>query len=411
MDLLEIKGLPRILLLTSHPPGSIGIGGAFLSALCRVYPHNRICCFAPSLAKLHTIAADMKWMPIELCELPRQHGIRRLGHTVEKLTTPLTQQVSRMTQCLSLVKRAVEFGQAHDVDLVWAVLDHPAIIGIANEITTQLKARLVTMVWDPPELLMDNLHYDLLSRRITMQAFARLLRRAESCAVASELMKEEYHQRYHVAKPLVMIKSGSNRIVPASKLKSADRFVIGFAGSLYATREWDALLNALSSINWQLESRQISIRFLGNNLSLRARSGMVIDFLGWRPADETLQLLSECDIAYLPYWLDEKHSQAVRLCFPNKLSTYIAAGLPVLYHGPADSSPAHFMTRFPVGLCCQLTEAQPIVETLRRFITDPELYSSAVMAGQQALDEYLHPNTFYAHFAELLNIDGNELSI
>src|SRR4051812_21995569 len=114
--------VPRILLLTAHPPGSVGIGGLYLSTLCQVYPHHSICCFSISLPKVSASISGMAWMPMQICQLPRQAGVRRLGPIVEKLTRPFIQHAVRLLAFPALVKRAVEFGQAYHVDLVWAVL-------------------------------------------------------------------------------------------------------------------------------------------------------------------------------------------------------------------------------------------------------------------------------------------------
>jgi hypothetical protein len=405
--------VPHILLLTAFPPGGVGIGGLFLSSLCKVYPRDSICCFSIALPKVSDVAPDMAWLPMKIHRMPRQNGIRRLGAFIEKLTEAIVQYYIQFVVLPKLIDNAVEFALAHNVNMVWAVLDHPVIIAIANEVTARLKARQITMVWDPPELLMENFGYHAFLRGSIMRKFAQALANSECCAVASDGMQEYYHQRYHTARSVVMIYTPLSQTPNAHPphLKSQEQFVIGYAGSLYALDEWNALLIALNSINWQLEGREISIRVLSNNVALRARTKMNVEYLGWRSTDETMKQLAECDIAYLPYWFAPEKRLAVKLCFPNKLATYLSAGLPILFHGPADSSPAHLLKRFPAGISCSFIETETIIESVRKFIVDPSFYESAVEAADNAVKNYLHPMIFYQHFADMLSIDVTQLAI
>jgi hypothetical protein len=136
---------------------------------------------------------------------------------------------------------------------------------------------------------------------------------------------------------------------------------------------------------------------------------MPIEYLGWQSPEKTIELMSQVDVTYLPYWFDRSHSLSVRLCFPSKLTTYLAAGRPVLFHGPKDSSPAHFFSRFPVGLCCHSLEEPEIIESLRRFIIDRKFYALATQAGQAALDQELDLRVFRRRFATLIGIEEEEL--
>ena len=190
------------------------------------------------------------------------------------------------------------------------------------------------------------------------------------------------------------------------------QFVIGFAGSLYASREFEALLAALARVDWRIDGHDVKVKLMGHHgsCSLIGRSRMNLEYLGWRSLEETVDLLAETDVAYLPYWFDPAFSDSVRLCFPNKLTTYLTAGKPVLFHGPADSAPARFFRRFPAGLCCHSLEAPAIIECLRRFVGDRDLYQSAACASQDALDQELNERAFVSHFADLIGVDPADLT-
>jgi hypothetical protein len=255
-----------------------------------------------------------------------------------------------------------------------------------------------------------NLEADQHSHCITKREFERVLLMSDRCGVTSEWMGEEYRERYGV-EPVVLIHGihPNMKKSPTEELVSNKKFTIGFAGSLYAIHEWQALISALSKVKWHIEGRDVNIRFLGAKAPPSLHNSMPIEYLGWRSVEETVKLMSEVDIVYLPYWFDESHSLSVRLCFPTKLPTYLAAGKPVLFHGPRDSSPARFFRRFPVGLCCHSLEEGEIVKTIRRFITDREFYALAAQACQIAFDTEINLRVFRRRFANLIGIAEEQL--
>jgi len=310
----------------------------------------------------------------------------------------------------ALKAKVVEFARRHGVELVWAVLNGPTLIYLARRVAAGLGVPLVATVWDPPERFALDLQIDPASRRIMLRDFANTLRTAVRSSVISEEMRHEYKYRYGIES--VVLRHGVHpglRRFAGKEPNGESPFMIGFAGNSYATHEWQALLSALSSTNWCLDGRDVTVRVLGGSVHLQAQGRMRIEYLGWRSLEETVELISEVDVAYLPYWFDQSHRLSVRLCFPTKLATYLAAGRPVLYHGPEDSSPAQFLRRFPAGLCCHSLEESQIIESLRRLATDRELYTLAVQAGQMALDEELDLRVFLRRFAALIGIEEGEL--
>ena len=136
---------------------------------------------------------------------------------------------------------------------------------------------------------------------------------------------------------------------------------------------------------------------------------MQIEYLGWRPVRETIKVMAQTDVTYLPYWFDKSRQFFVHLCFPNKLSTYLAAGRPVIYHGPEESSVAKFFQRFPVGPCCYSLEPDAIVDSLNRLISDPRFYAYSVRAGQDALNKELSLEVLRRRFASLMGIEESQL--
>ena len=410
--------VPRLLLLTGTTPGSPGVGGIFLHDLCISYPRESICCFTIAPLDHCATAKDLDWLPMDSAPLLAARDFRawdflgdRASRLLARRSVPYVNIMNvNVMNTPALVARAVEFGREHRVDMVWTVLNSPALFSFARRVATELGSRLVVTVWDPPERLMTDQAIDRLTSRVLLHEFGRALSQSTRCGVASEGMAEAYKGEYRVD-PVVLIHGAhpDQRRPPGTQLTGQGQFVIGLAGSLYASREWQALLSALSKADWRLEGRDVTVRVLGGGVSVSARTKTRIEYLGWRSFQETVELISHVDVAYLPYWFDKAYSLSVRLCFPNKMTAYLAAGRPVLFHGPEDSSAARFIRRYPVGLCCHSLKESEIIDSLTRFIRDKELYASCARASQVALDEELDLRVFRRRFAKLIGIEEGDL--
>ena len=200
-----------------------------------------------------------------------------------------------------------------------------------------------------------------------MHRFGDAIRGSVRCAVASSEMKEAYERRYGTpCVPMIHGLPESQWIPPTGMRPPNEPFVIGYAGSLYARREWDALIAALGAARWRIGGRDTIVRVLAAGLDVRVTGPARIEFLGWHSTTDAVKILSDCDVCYVPYWFDEAFRPGVELSFPNKVSLYLAAGRPILYHGPERATPTRFLERWPVGVSCHSLEPQPIADALTR---------------------------------------------
>ena len=317
------------------------MGGTFLRDLCDWYPHQSICCVAIGPPSVRSEDPSLDWLPVLYLETPRVQGFGRGGPLLNHLSGLLFRTHTNLRRVPAIVDRAVRFGREQPVSLVWAVLNTPTVIRCARAVALALDVPMVTTVWDPPERLIHEAGFDRLSRVSVLREFGKALRQSARCGVASDPMAEDYKERYDVT-PVVLIHGLHSRHwrTPARVPSRNGQLVIGFAGSLYATDTWDALLAALGQAGWEIDGRSVRIRVLGKQMSFSLEEQAHIDYMGWKSLDETVEALSDVDISYLPYWFDESHSLSVRLCFPNKLSAYLAAGRPVFFMVPGTLPPA-----------------------------------------------------------------------
>ena len=346
---------------------------------------------------------------------------RWLGHSHRKMALPFNDIPwclrAFKRQCLPVlhvllrlvrVPRAVkdvEFLIAQKkVKAIWAVLGSPATIYVAQLVASRTGLPLIGLVWDPPERWILEGQVDRFNGIRMLSAFDWCIRHCKSLGVASEGMQAGYQKRYGMhSEVLIHGVSTDLQMTPPRAVNEGDWFTIAFAGSLYASQEWEAFVAALDATDWQIAGKRIRVRTLGSAIRMTSKRGVQVEYCGWRPVPEVIRIISESDVSYLPYFISPRWRQIVDECFPNKLSVYVAAGKPVFFHGPEDCSPARFLKRYPAGVCCGSLEKSDILNKLRILAEDSDLYEqSCLMANRAFLDE-LNETVFLKRFERLLS--------
>jgi glycosyltransferase involved in cell wall biosynthesis len=403
----------KILLLTDIPPCKNFTAGLVLDQLCRFLPHDSIACVSVTYSGLNVrISPDLQWIPIQYIRRPHEvwppilpipHRLKEAIHL--RLYRYNDVAIRRITA------KAVEYGRAFRADTLWCTLEGQSLIRLAIPVAQGLGVPLLTEVFDPPTWeLRDNSAHRLLKERL-LNEFANAIRYSRMCATASWLMAEQYAHDYG-ANTVAFLPSLEHRFAmpPAKEMNSGKELIIGLAGQVYATNEWKALVTALNAADWKVGNRTVRIRLLGKyRKSLIADRAERIEHLGWHTQENTVKLLSEADILYCPYWLDPGFKTEARLSFPSKLATYLAAGRPVLFHGPEYASPAQFLKENEAGFACHSNEASHLIEALTTLATDMSLYSRLTYNGRIAFDKYLTLYSLRKSFARFLGVEEDFL--
>ena len=400
-------GVPRLLLFTPVAPMPSGVGGIFLHDLCRMYPGESLAACVvsddPASVRIPYLPADRTLA----VPRPPEYGFNRLGRHVTRATRAVAERWVRRRHVASVVHSAARFGKRFGAALLWVPLSSPTALHAAAPLARELGVPLLTTVWDPPEYWLR--HYwglEGAALAALMRSFADAMRVSVRCGVMSEEMARTYREQFGTAGVVMRHGIAEERwLPPAAGLAADATLTIGFAGSMYARDEWQALLRALDSVDWRVAGRRVRVRVCGPGWDLPLASRAHVELLGWRTVDETIALMSECDLCYLPYWLAPEFAVVTRLAFPTKLSTYLASGRPVLFHGPADSSPAHFFGKYRAAACCHSDAAPALIGAITSLVEDPAAYARAVREGRRALAAEFTQRLFRQRFADLLGID------
>jgi hypothetical protein len=384
----------KVLLISDVPPCDDFTAGIVLSAMVRFLPRGRVCCFAvvnPLISfrmspEFGSIPAEFHRKPLENWSwLPQKLLSNRFASLVSRAGETYTSG----REVKSLIARAIAFGRKQQVDRVWVVLQGQTTIRMALAVAEGLNVPLHCQVWDPFSWWAKANRLDDYTARKTQELFDRTIERSAAVATASQPMADYFRDRFHTkaipvisSYPCAMARSAAAEPHPGASV------TIGIAGQFYAADEWLRLLAVLEAANWSAGGRRVSIVAMGPARPPAMPSSHVT-FLGWKSQTEAVGLLNDCDFLYCPYPFDPAMEEVARLSFPSKLVLYLAAGRPVIFHGPAYSAAARYIADRDCGILATSLSAEGILPEIEQLAGNPQLYCEMTSKARQAfLDDF-----------------------
>lgn len=397
------KAIPRFLLLTGTAPTPDGVGGIILDDLSRFLSNDRLAVAhvvqnTKARETLTSSGTVMRGISVPYdCRPESKWG--RPGRAIAWLGMWLRNRRSLQRGTVD----CVAFAKDQAVTEIWAVLDVPATIEMAVSVARQLDKPLKVMVWDDIEHNIRYFGLDRLTAKRLRRRFAVAVRHAVRCAVIGETMQAEYSKRY--GRIGVIVRHGADQFtVPRTTGEDVRTVRIGFAGSVTARTAFDQLLATLDDLNWEIAGRPVTLVLMGGRFDLWSRVPRRIECLGWRSVQQTIEALSGCTLNYLPQPFEPDWRPFSELSFPSKLTTYLAAGVPILLHSPANASLPRFLAKHPFGELCTELDSSLLKQALRRIALDHDLRLASVAAAKRALSEDFSTKRFHSSFAEFLGV-------
>lgn len=400
----------KFLLLTDCVPSPHSTAGIMVAHLCRLFPKGSLCCFAVVNEGVPA-AADLNWMPLQCEFAPRQIMSHFDLAKVQSWYSFAYQQIVARRKLAKLVPEIVRFAQAQGVEAIWCQLQGLNLIRLARPVAEKLGVPLFTQVLDPPTFILRLGRIDCYTRLAILKEYGRAISLSERTAAISPAMAEDLQRDYGTE--TVVVRPGFHRQFAqpiATEPTSSDTFAICIAGQGYASDEVFALMSALNSVNWQLAGKQIVVRFLGRRVELASLVPARIEYHGFHAQASSMEVLHNSDLLYAAYWLDPSYAIEVRQAFPSKLSTYLAAGRPVLFHGPLGCSPDTFLAEHDAVFRCHSNDRAKILEVLERAIVDRDEYAAVAYGGRTAFEEHLTLERQRDAFAQFLGVDAETLN-
>lgn len=304
-----------------------------------------------------------------------------------------------------ILPRIVEFGKSFGVEKIWLNLQGQTMVRLARPVADALQVPLCAQIWDPFGWWLRANRIDSQTANELTCEFNRVIERCECVAVVSWSMAEHYRARYGVKTiPVIPGISDSLSNQPIFAGNESGDFIIGMAGQLYALAEWHRLLEALSLLNWRVGDRCIRVRIFGKNFEIHTSDRVRCEFMGWRDQSEVVQLLTESDLNFIPYWFDPSFKEEAENSFPSKMSTYCAAAKPILVHAPEYATPTAFVRQHDIGYCVASPSVSELADTIREAVIDSDARFRKAHNAADCFSKYLSTSCMRKSFQEFLKL-------
>jgi hypothetical protein len=341
--------LPRTLLLTRWAPDARYAGGEDLRKRIGRVPHERV-----RWAYLARPVRDGALrLPAHAAFPPKALHYRLLGSAWHYYYLHAF-QAGRMAR--KIAKWCAEFRP----ELLWVASDMEGIT-VAGRLAALLRVPVHLTAYDAFETCRF-FGVPLVFYPYYLRAIKALMRRVSSLDAVSVELIEHIQRRFHpqpfrgtVTFPPSVEQDDLRHLPPATPPEERQEVRrIGFCGATRASnKQWDAFLKLLGRLEWRFEIQV----FADPDFFHRAPSppNVAVQFLPYLPTEmEVIRNLRARRIhaCYLGLWKDEKRALFARTSLSSKLSTYAAAGLPVIVDAPEDSVAWRLVGRHGAGILC-----------------------------------------------------------
>jgi glycosyltransferase involved in cell wall biosynthesis len=391
----------KLLFLTDFPPCKEYTGGLVIDRLFNfVEPGQRYGFFIinPDIPVVPNPELDIVF---ERVDKPRESANRPTKDFRGELNAFREQTRQKLVNSKSLADMVQRFVEKHQIDAVWAIIEGQTIVRVTLELQRRLQIPIHVMVWDPIDWWLRANEIDVLTQIWVKMDFDRVIRSARSCATASWAMSEQYEKKYGVRCVPVISSIPAELAQPAAEaLVNGKTFTIGLAGQLYALDEWKRLISSFESCDWNVDGLHIKMKLLGGFPSPVINDH--IEYMGQQSQADAIKILSQLDSCFCPYPFSAEMRDVSNTSFPSKLTTYLAAGRPTLFHGPATSSPAKFIEKHRVGIVVGAESELDLISAVRTLICDQKMYRQLCKNSHSIFKEFFTVDKMRQAFNETL---------
>lgn len=388
----------RLLVISVIPPTFDTSGGIMMCHQDDIIKNVDVSYYVTNCRGLYRIPSEYKCQNRSYCFLPKTISVFR---NITRKLNIIVRWVSQLTEKV-IINQAVKLGRKNKIDKILAIIQDEPIIMTAHKIAEILDVPILTQVWDDPTWSI-NLVNKSINSKISLKKFDQLISSSKACATASTDMAQSYNMKYGV-KTYTLLGSLPSKLIhkPLTKINSIKgKILIGYAGQLYAKNEWDSFLQALDSLNWRINGKEVEIWLFGNFKNLNFGQRPIIN-MGYLSQPQVIDKLSKCSFCYLPYWFSDDYRIIAKTSFPSKLSTYLASGVPVFYHGPLYASVCKFLIRYNAAKICDSMETYGIHKCISELMGNKNQYITYARNGFQACKTHLSMKSFKSEFIKFI---------
>ena len=223
-------------------------------------------------------------------------------------------------------------------------------------------------------------------QRTIEKATAQAWQSAAHRFVISPEIGGEYSLRYG-ERPWIQITDGVDNVAEAPLPSVPNRLNVYFAGALNVPYEpnFIALQHALKL--WAASHPNDEVRLIargGRSLKNEVIGAPGIEVRPFAPPAEVSKDLEKADLLYLPLSFEPKYSNFAKYSLSTKMITYLASGVPILYHGPPDAAVYRLLAKHDACLACFTNAPSDIIKSFEASeVRRNQVAQNALNLGRQ----------------------------
>lgn len=258
------------------------------------------------------------------------------------------------------LKDLIKLIDDNNIKSIWFFANSLEAIIIGQKLINSIKPYNINynvFVWDSIEYIIQSRKISKKNKTKINSYYLEILDNADNIACISKGMQENLIKMLNYTQPQQIDKFSILPFPITSFKRNIDYetnklFInIVFVGSTYCWKEWNAFIRSLDKKKWIINNKKVFLHVFGvpNIRSQLYKYREQIKYHQPVKHDDLVTELSKYNYAYLPYFYDENKMTTVTTSLPGKLSTYVEAKLPIIFHGPVYSSAALLINEYNLG--------------------------------------------------------------
>jgi len=361
-------GLKRLetdlLLIQPFSLASAGGGARILRALVQEAPASwlSVCCAPQSPPRFEGEV-----------HLPTRPGWGKFEHSrlamFPQLTTRLFQR--------RFQRRLLSLCKDRRVRAIHAVAHSCLDFATASSVARELRLPFLLSVHD--DVAYTAQHLPSASREAAMRS---AWNDAAACFVISEGLGREYARRYG-ERDYIVVTDGVTDVAGQPASPSPEKLRVYFMGMFHMAYEENlrALLQGLGHFarsSGKVVTMTCRCEHIRSQLLNGSTAVTVLPFADEQQVQHDIQ---KADLLYLPIPFGEEHSSFARYSLSTKMVTYLGSGVPILYHGPAESAAYELLTKYNAAVVATSLDPHVTAEVLSTITAE-----RAVNVARNALE-------------------------
>ena len=216
----------------------------------------------------------------------------------------------------------------------------------------------------------DDIHYTLAKthplRKEALEKMGEVWRDADHVFAISQELGDAYASRYG-DRPYEIITDGLDKINDAPTPIVPSRLNVYYMGTFHYTYRDNlrALTRALSAIQREQPDLKISLTLRCDSLEKGIDSAFPARVLPFASQETVVDDMAHADLLYLPLPFGPAHEEFIRYSMSTKMVSYLASGVPILFHGPKDAAAGRLLERHHAALTSFSLDESALVGLLK----------------------------------------------